>query len=235
MKETSGQRVCVLPLYLLLSCGVMQEVNSLQGGLSRFVMNPMRVAGGFARSVSKSRIREKFSDEDRSEKIKHIEKSKLGRGFLAKSRSPSTTAELTKLKKENQRLQDALRKSEQENRRLVQELDHRIILETFEGEFLNDDELEKISFSLSTNGETDATDSCSPDDDFCPTEPTVPFKVAFRDRAYWLVGLLAMQSCSGFILAHNEALLANHPVSKLNVLLADPQGTLHTINFSSLF
>ncbi len=35
---------------------------------------------------------------------------------------------------------------------------------------------------------------------------------ALRDRAYWLVGLLAMQSCSGFILARNEMLLETHPV-----------------------
>lgn len=35
---------------------------------------------------------------------------------------------------------------------------------------------------------------------------------ALRDRAYWLCGLLAMQSCSGFILARNELLLESHPV-----------------------
>jgi cation transporter-like permease len=46
----------------------------------------------------------------------------------------------------------------------------------------------------------------------CPVEPTISFGEALRDRAYWLVGLLALQSCSGFILSRNEVLLANHPV-----------------------
>ena len=32
-----------------------------------------------------------------------------------------------------------------------------------------------------------------------------------KSRAIWLVGLLAFQSCSGFILARNEALLQDHP------------------------
>ncbi|GAX14401.1 hypothetical protein FisN_11Hh140 [Fistulifera solaris] len=50
------------------------------------------------------------------------------------------------------------------------------------------------------------------DPDSCPIEPQIPFGEALRDRAFWLVGLLAMQSCSGFILANNEALLGNHPI-----------------------
>lgn len=52
------------------------------------------------------------------------------------------------------------------------------------------------------------------EEDACPGEPTISFGEALRDRAYWLVGLLVMQSGSGIILARNEALLANHPVSK---------------------
>lgn len=48
--------------------------------------------------------------------------------------------------------------------------------------------------------------------DECPVEPTVSFGEALRDRAYWLVGLLVMQSFSGIILSRNEALLADHPV-----------------------
>ena len=65
------------------------------------------------------------------------------------------------------------------------------------------------STSLSTG------DECSDDkyDAFtCPIEPDVSFGDALRDRAYWLCGLLAMQSLSGFILARNEVLLQNHPV-----------------------
>ena len=34
----------------------------------------------------------------------------------------------------------------------------------------------------------------------CPVEPNVSFIDALKSRAYWLVGLLAVQSCSGFIL-----------------------------------
>jgi Mg/Co/Ni transporter MgtE len=48
--------------------------------------------------------------------------------------------------------------------------------------------------------------------DECPIEPTISFGEALRDRAYWLVGLLLMQSFSGIILSRNEALLADHPV-----------------------
>ncbi|KAL7536705.1 hypothetical protein ACHAXR_011276, partial [Thalassiosira sp. AJA248-18] len=46
----------------------------------------------------------------------------------------------------------------------------------------------------------------------CPVEPNVTFLDAMKSRAYWLVGLLAMQSCSGFILSRNELLLQDHPV-----------------------
>lgn len=48
--------------------------------------------------------------------------------------------------------------------------------------------------------------------DDCPLEPSVSFGEALRDRAYWLVGLLLLQSFSGIILSRNEALLADHPV-----------------------
>ena len=46
----------------------------------------------------------------------------------------------------------------------------------------------------------------------CPVEPDVSFADAVRSRACWLAGLLALQSCSGFILSRNEALLQDHPV-----------------------
>eukprot|EP00581_Thalassiosira_minuscula_P012863 CAMPEP_0183718176 /NCGR_PEP_ID=MMETSP0737-20130205/11507_1 /TAXON_ID=385413 /ORGANISM="Thalassiosira miniscula, Strain CCMP1093" /LENGTH=369 /DNA_ID=CAMNT_0025947691 /DNA_START=203 /DNA_END=1313 /DNA_ORIENTATION=+ len=46
----------------------------------------------------------------------------------------------------------------------------------------------------------------------CPVEPNVTFLDAMKSRAYWLVGLLALQSCSGFILSRNELLLQDHPV-----------------------
>jgi len=69
---------------------------------------------------------------------------------------------------------------------------------------------------------TTATNDVDDDDDdeqcdiydsmTCPIEPDVSFPDALRDRAYWLCGLLAMQSLSGFILSRNEVLLQNHPV-----------------------
>lgn len=49
-------------------------------------------------------------------------------------------------------------------------------------------------------------------DGACPIEPDISFKDALKDRAYWLVGLLTLQSMSGFILARNEDLLQTHPV-----------------------
>ena len=48
--------------------------------------------------------------------------------------------------------------------------------------------------------------------DECPVEPNISFMDALKSRANWLVGLLALQSCSGFILARNEVLLQDHPV-----------------------
>ena len=49
-------------------------------------------------------------------------------------------------------------------------------------------------------------------DGACPIEPDISFKDALKDRAVWLVGLLSLQSMSGFILARNEELLQTHPV-----------------------
>lgn len=46
----------------------------------------------------------------------------------------------------------------------------------------------------------------------CPVEPNITFLDAMKSRAYWLCGLLALQSCSGFILSRNEVLLQDHPV-----------------------
>jgi len=57
-----------------------------------------------------------------------------------------------------------------------------------------------------------ALENYDDDDDRCPLEPDISFKAALKDRAYWLVGLLTLQSLSGFILARNELLLQTHPV-----------------------
>jgi hypothetical protein len=50
------------------------------------------------------------------------------------------------------------------------------------------------------------------DGDTCPVEPTLSFGEALRDRAFWLVGLLVLQSLSGIILSRHETLLSQHPV-----------------------
>lgn len=136
--------------------------------------------------------------------------------------------EILRLTEENNRLREALDRVETENQRLQQDFDNRIILEVFEGEsrlkraidFAN----AGASMTLTAenmigeeayfSSESMEREECSLDEDSCPIEPQIPFREALRDRAFWLVGLLAMQSCSGFILANNEALLGNHPISK---------------------
>jgi cation transporter-like permease len=84
---------------------------------------------------------------------------------------------------------------------------------TLEGE--EDDELGLVSTGI------DEDELCEYDDQTnkwnngigeCPVEPNVTFLDAMKSRAYWLVGLLALQSCSGFILSQNELLLQDHPV-----------------------
>jgi hypothetical protein len=64
----------------------------------------------------------------------------------------------------------------------------------------------------SATATTAALEEYDDDDDRCPLEPDISFKAALKDRAYWLVGLLTLQSLSGFILARNELLLQTHPV-----------------------
>jgi hypothetical protein len=135
---------------------------------------------------------------------------------------------MEQLRHENDRLRKTVESLEEENKMLHYELSSRIVLETFEGEgkmrkFADSVHADKhiCSDSLTLTEEEmqlveDPALWCDQlnDDDVCPIEPTVSFGEALRDRAYWLVGLLVLQSCSGIILARNEALLANHPVSK---------------------
>jgi hypothetical protein len=113
--------------------------------------------------------------------------------------------EFIRLQKENEQLRESLRQMEIENSRLLHDAPSRIILETFEGE-------RKIRRAESIDDPSMWCDEL--EDDACPVEPMISFSEALRDRAYWLVGLLILQSGSGIILARNEALLANHPVSK---------------------
>ena len=70
------------------------------------------------------------------------------------------------------------------------------------------------SYSSASGQMDQVADNCDDGygEDACPLEPDIAFKDALRDRAKWLIGLLAMQSMSGFILARNEALLQSHPI-----------------------
>ena len=141
----------------------------------------------------------------------------------------------TAIATENKRLQNSIRILEEENRRLKKYVEQqyekaaapekktarkRIVLETFEGEGLfdsitSDASSQSQQYSLA-DIDQEGDDSelwCDVlDGDECPVEPRISFGEALRDRAYWLVGLLIMQSLSGIILSRNEMLLANHPV-----------------------
>lgn len=149
-------------------------------------------------------------------------------------------AEVARLQKENEQMRQRLRDLEEENEMLRYEVASRIVLETFEGEgkirkfaqqhplhpTLLEEDTDQHSLSSPTpskltwgaeeimSEQTNMQWCDELEDGQCPVEPFVSFGEALRDRAYWLVGLLVLQSCSGIILARNEALLANHPVSK---------------------
>jgi len=134
----------------------------------------------------------------------------------------------TAISSENNRLRDSIKMLEEENERLKRyvEKQHkmeleasakqtttnkRIVLETFEGEGLFDG-IDTQNFAMTKNSDDEELWCDVLDGDECPVEPSVSFGEALRDRAYWLVGLLIMQSLSGIILSRNELLLANHPV-----------------------
>lgn len=134
----------------------------------------------------------------------------------------------TAISSENNRLRDSIKMLEEENERLKRyvEKQHkmeleasakqtttnkRIVLETFEGEGLFDG-VDTQNFAMTKNSDDEELWCDVLDGDECPVEPSVSFGEALRDRAYWLVGLLIMQSLSGIILSRNELLLANHPV-----------------------
>lgn len=70
----------------------------------------------------------------------------------------------------------------------------------------------QVQVRLLQDGEQEECDVEDDADGGCPIEPDISFKAALKDRAYWLVGLLTLQSMSGLILARNELLLQTHPV-----------------------
>lgn len=144
------------------------------------------------------------------------------------SNKPDTDLQFSILEEENRILRQTIRQLELENEYLKKTDGTRIIIENFEGgrkraadgmwfESGNIEPLPPPTQGITLAGEQMVQDDQMWCDELdgegtCPIEPTISFTEALRDRAYWLVGLLALQSCSGFILARNELLLARHPV-----------------------
>ena len=120
------------------------------------------------------------------------------------------------LQEDNARLQEQILR-QQEHISYIQTR-QKIILESFEEKslFLKEgEEQQKDPEEIEAVTQIDVLDQWCDEVEFsseeCPVEPGVLFQDAVRSRAYWLVGLLAAQSCSGFILAKNEELLHEHP------------------------
>jgi hypothetical protein len=259
MRNTPPNRI-LLPTLVLSQC--LASALSWQGQSPHNLFSPRRSFSPLQKSASSSRFlriqhpRRRSSrlngDDseghtgDRQSQASNIESLK-SQATIPSQESASTLTtttttdvvppqEFIRLQKENEQLRESLRKMEIENSRLLHDAPSRIILETFEGE-------RKIRRAESMmDGETAMDDSfmwCDElEDDACPVEPMISFGEALRDRAYWLVGLLILQSGSGLILARNEALLANHPVSKFLTVGAVPsesiQPSRHCVEFSPL-
>mmetsp|Transcript_184 Transcript_184/g.310 ORF Transcript_184/g.310 Transcript_184/m.310 type:complete len:450 (-) Transcript_184:186-1535(-) len=162
----------------------------------------------------------------------------VGRGVVSPTRTTATALSMTatdSIQQENEQLKQKVEELEKENTRLRSiKRQPELIIETFEGEGRRQfdafgDEInpwygEKERVADLEEGETNGkkvleqeqllsiVEECEIDSDACPLEPDVTFSDALKERAYWLCGLLALQSLSGLILARNEALLQNHPV-----------------------
>jgi len=127
---------------------------------------------------------------------------------------------IRQLEEENERLKDYVEQQHQKEFEAVAvvtkkaAIGKQLVLETFEGEglFAGDSSSYVYSDELQVGDESDELWCDVLDGEECPLEPSLSFGEALRDRAYWLVGLLIMQSLSGIILSRNELLLANHPV-----------------------
>jgi len=228
MSQACG-RSLFLSLLILAECtrsikcwqGRPRRRSSLFSPMQRAFL-PLSTNIAVARRVSRLLLSSSSSHNGEKEPS-HERKSKIRSGLsnmVSKIKKPTYASELERLEKENHRLREALEEAQYENGRLRYETYNRIVLETFEGERKlrrAENEIDDDA-SMTMSGEEMLTDEslwCDElEDGACPIEPSISFGEALRDRAYWLVGLLALQSCSGIILARNEALLANHPVSK---------------------
>lgn len=181
------------------------------------------------RLSSSENLRQPDFFEDPSERMKNQDAAEI------ETENTLLRDSIKQLEEENERLKKYVEQQHQRELEAAavaaaQSNDKRIVLETFEGEHLFDnfDQNNKkkagataMQSSSSSSSATTLSASETQDDELwcdvldgeeCPLEPTVSFGEALRDRAYWLVGLLIMQSLSGIILSRNELLLANHPV-----------------------
>ena len=140
--------------------------------------------------------------------------------------TPSLMSKLNLLQQENQILRLTIKELDNENQALESQRRIPAVIEAFEGEGITiqnpwwngngGDSMDGEVLAVGTMAATMVTgiEKCDDrsDDGTCPLEPGVSFKDSLMDRAYWLVGLLVIQSMSGFILARNELLLQTHPV-----------------------
>ena len=138
-------------------------------------------------------------------------------GIVSKIRKPTDLkGRIAQLENENKRLKESLEKLELEKDRLEYEAYTRIVLENFEGDNRRRYETEEVSLTPTEEELLMDDTSLFPrqgelNPNECPLEPDVSFTEALKERAYWLVGLLILQSGSGIILAKNEVLLEAYP------------------------
>jgi hypothetical protein len=181
-----------------------------------------------------------FETAEEGELTKHHHGYVLGeqaQGATKTEQCAETDNDAQQLYRSNQELRQKVESLEEEVRYLRAKASTRIVLESFEGENrllvrANDYRYDDENNYGSTGTNTMATRTSSKttgdsamwcdelEDESCPVEPMISFTEALRDRALWLVGLLMLQSFSGIILAHNEGLLARHPVSTCPPVLA---------------
>lgn len=185
-----------------------------------------RVTKNFVSSLTSLKMKNNVNDNNNyeSNNMKKIEEPSNGFSPLTK---------IAVLEQENEILRRTVSSLEHENSQLLgrqTEAAKQLVIENFEGEIpsfdVNGEEVEPWwdddsdtddndvpavtndgAVSIASNVECDESE-----EDACPVEPDVSFKDALQTRAKWLIGLLAMQSMSGFILARNEELLKAYPV-----------------------
>lgn len=109
---------------------------------------------------------------------------------------PNQQDELERLRRENMLLRETVTKLEVENEKLHQDFASRIVIETFEGEGKLRKAREEVSvddletpFTLMSEEQMlydDPAQWCDElEEGACPVEPTISFREALRDRAYW--------------------------------------------------